>query len=546
MSEQPFARYRSDPAAFFEEQLRMTLYSRQLEIVEAVRDHERVAVRACNGSGKTAVAAGSILWWLGGGPGSIVVSTATTEAQVRRVLWREVAQRYKPARDLFHGATVTTSEIMLGADWFAVGLSADQTEAIQGFHGSRVLVIIDEASGVDEAIFEAVEGLLAGGETRLLLIGNPLRTSGTFFDAFHSRRDEWHTIAISAYDTPNLSGEKVPRELRRRLVSRRWVERLERQGADSNAYRVRVLGEFPSAQDDAVVALENLEKAHAADLEPGLPFILGVDVARFGSDKTQVALREGNRIRVVLTMQQRDLMHTAGAISDLARRLSEKSGRRPTIVVDDVGLGGGVTDRLRELREFRVVDFNGGRAASSKDYPNKRSELWFTLAEVLPLLDLDPRDDELAADLLAPSYSFASDGARVVESKANTRKRLRRSPDRADAVMLTLAVDPPRVPGRPRSLGMRVRVATGVLPLSPPRRETLSETDQAALAERLGSAFGGLSRYATRRLRRAPGAGRANALDRRLGEEFGIDRWSVERGQADLAEIIDRAGRGGR
>jgi phage terminase large subunit len=450
-ADDPYARYRDDPLAFFAEQLRFSAWSKQVEIAEAVRDHDRVAVKACNASGKTAVASALVPWWLAGGPGSICVSTSTTERQLKRVLWREIHQRYRDARGFFHGATLTDTEIFLAPDWFAVGLSVDETEALQGFHGVRQLVIVDEASGVDESTFEAIEGVLAGGETRLLLLGNPLRTSGTFFDCFGKDRDEWHTITIAAHDTPNLTGEDVPRALRRRLVSQRWVDRAAKRGVESNEYRIRVLGEFPRESEDSVVSLGDLERAHGQSFEPGLPLVLGVDVARFGSDKTVIALREGNLIRVRKAYQGRDLMRTTGEVTEMARAVLARTGRRPVIVVDDVGLGGGVTDRLRELAEFRVVPFNGGRKANGRDYPNRRSELWFTFADLLPVLDLDPGDEDLAADLLAPTYSLTSDAKRVVEQKSNARKRLRRSPDRADAVMLTTVVDPPVAPGRARA-----------------------------------------------------------------------------------------------
>jgi hypothetical protein len=453
------ARYEAEPVAFAREVLDFEPWSRQREILEAVRDHDRVAVKAANATGKTAVASLLVPWWLSGGPGSIVVTTAMTERQVKKVLWREVHRRMRHARrGFFDGATVTDTEILLGADWFATGLSTDEVESFQGWHGARVLVIVDEASGVSEAIFDAIEGVLAGGHARLLLISNPLRTSGTFYDAFTRHRDEWKLITVSAHHTPNLTGEAVSREARRRLVSRRFVEAAARRGVDSNAYRIRVLGEFPSESDDAVVSLGDLERAHAHTLEPGVPIVVGVDVARFGSDRTVLAVRRGNVVRVARQYDGRDLMRTVGEVTALARELQRDLGRRPVVVVDDAGLGGGVTDRLRELAEFRVVDFNGGRKASSRDYPNKRSELWFSFADLLPVLDLDPADEELAADLLSPTYGMASDGKRVVEQKSATRKRLRRSPDRADAVMLTCAVDPPVAPGKAR----RARRATSV------------------------------------------------------------------------------------
>jgi hypothetical protein len=155
----------------------------------------------------------------------------------------------------------------------------------------------------------------------------------------------------------------VPLSVRRRLVSKRWVEQFEKRGVGSSEFGIRVLGEFPSESDDGVVNGDDLKTAHAQNFEPGLPLVVGVDVARFGSDHTVLAVREGNRIRVVRSYQGRDLMQTSGAVTELARHLYEVSGRKPVIVIDDVGLGGGVTDRLRELGEFSIRDFNGGRKA---------------------------------------------------------------------------------------------------------------------------------------------------------------------------------------
>jgi len=212
---------------------------------------------------------------------------------------------------------------------------------------------------------------------------------------------------------------------------------------------VRIAAEFPSREDDAVVALRDLEDAQARTLEPDGSLVVGCDVARYGSDLTVLAVRHGGVVRIARSYGGSDLMRTVGQIIRLARDLEAKHGYKPTIVVDDVGVGGGVTDRLRELQRqgdllgFKIVAYNAARAAAHpNDYPNRRSEDWFTLAELLPQLDLDP-DPELAADLLAPRYTIDSHGRRVVEPKAETKKRLRRSPDRADAVMMTLTLNPP-------------------------------------------------------------------------------------------------------
>ena len=457
-----FTRYGADFDAYAAEVARMHLTSSQRKILLGLQEHDRVAVKAGNAVGKTAAVGFVMQHHLAGGPGSVVVSTSATEAQLRRVLWRELRSQFKRTGHFFNPSTVMETEIRLADDWFAVGFSTDVPEAMQGIHAERILVVVDEASGVSEDIYDAIEGVLAGGQAKLLIVGNPLRTSGTFFDAFNSRRDEFHTLTISAFDTPNFTGEDVPRGLRKRLVQPRWVERLEKREAGSNAYRIKVLGEFPAQADDTVISLDDLTQAQTATLEPGLPLVLGLDVARYGSDETVLALREGNRIRILDAWHGRSLMETTGRVIEHARRLQIERARRPRIVIDDAGVGGGVTDRLRE-QGFNVVGFNGGsRARHSNDYPNRRSELWFDCSEVLPALDLDPADEELGRELLAPSYSFDSSGARVVEQKSNTRKRLRRSPDRADAILLTLAVDPPKAPGRRRSLPT-VSVPTGTI-----------------------------------------------------------------------------------
>ena len=555
-----FGRYRTDPLAFIGEVLGVHLYSRQREIVEAVRDHERVAVKSGNATGKTTAAAVTMLAWLAGGPGRVVVSTSATDAQLRRVLWRETRGRFKAAREFFAGATVTDTEIFIEQGWFATGFSTDTPEALQGVHAEGVLVVVDEASALGEDMYDAVEGVLAGGDAKLLLIGNPLRTSGTFFDAFNTRRDEFHALTISAYDTPAFTGEQVPRELRKRLVSKGWVERIEKHAAGSNTHLVKVLGEFPSQADDTVVARADLEKAHANAFAAGLPVVIGVDPARFGSDETAVAVREGNRIRIVRTTRGHDLMRTTGYVADLARRLQTATGTRPTIVVDEIGVGSGVVDRLQELREFKVLGFNSaGRAERSREFHNRRSELWITAGEAMGQLDLDPRDDDLAADLLSPTFSFGSDGARVVEPKSNTKKRLRRSPDRADALLLTLVVSPPRVAGQPRPRGYRR--GQGL----PKGRIDTGDPVGASLARRFGFAMGAPgghtsltagARISGEAILRHPRRRRAplerelqqralrdrHPSDEVLARDHGIDRWSVERGRAELDDIMRRGG----
>lgn len=477
-------RYRADPCAFSEEVLHFSPWSRQRMILESVRDHTRTAVRSCHGPGKTAVAARAVLWFLACFTGSRVITTGPTWAQVRDLLWREIALAHA-ASDGFIGGELVNTRLELATDWFALGLSSDRAERFQGHHAEHLLLVVDEASGVSEEVFEAAAGFLTAEGARLLLIGNPTKTSGEFFDAFHSARAFYNCIRIAATDTPAFTGEPVAPEVMVRLTSRQWVEDMTAKwGEGSPLWQVRIAAEFPSESDDVVVSLGDLETAGRNEAEPGLPLVLSVDVARFGSDATTFLVRQGPVARLVHSYSGRDLMRTTGEVTRLARELQRAHGTKPLLVVDDAGLGGGVVDRLRELGEFKVVAYLGARAARSPaDYPNARSEDWFRLAEALPRLDLDPADDELATDLLAPRYSLDSQARRVVEPKSLTKSRLKRSPDRADALVMAYSTDkvsPMRV-ARPKG-----RLAPVASRRSLPLSEQEVEIDSMATATRLG------------------------------------------------------------
>ena len=252
---------RRDPVGFVGEVLRCELWSKQREVIESVRDHRRTAGRSAHGIGKTRAAAATLLWHLAAYPGSRVVSTAPTFSQVRELLWREVAVMVAAADGFFDGQ-LTDTRLELSADWFAVGLSTDRPERFSGHHSERLLLVVDEASGVDEAIFEAAEGFLTSEHARVLLIGNPTTLAGTFHRSFHAERALWNTINVSALDAPAFTGEAVSETVLRRLVTREWVETAaKRWGGQSPLYQVRVLGEFPSSADDTVCPLAEVEAA---------------------------------------------------------------------------------------------------------------------------------------------------------------------------------------------------------------------------------------------------------------------------------------------
>ena len=427
----------ANPVAWVSAVLGFKPWSKQREILESVRDNPRTAVRSCHGTGKTAIAARVVLWFMVAYPKSRVVTTAPIFDQVRYLLWPEIHKAIAAAPPGMFPRPLDT-RLEFSKDWFAVGLTSREPENFAGHHAPHLLFVGDEASGIPEDVYTAAEGFQTAEGGRVLLIGNPTQTSGTFYRAFHAERARWNCIHISAFDSPNLTGEEVSDDVAGALVSRQWVDEKKVQwGEDSPTYQIRVLGEFPTTADTQIMGLAAIEDAQRREVAPTEPAVVSCDVARFGSDETVIAVRTGLRVRIARAYVGRDLMQTCGLIGEVVRNLRNQ-GATCRIVVDDAGLGGGVTDRLREIG-YTVEAFNGGERSTEPDmYINRRSEAWFAFADFLPQLDLDP-DPQLAADLVAPHYKHDSRSRRVVEPKDATKKRLGRSPDRADAVLMAFA-----------------------------------------------------------------------------------------------------------
>ena len=442
------------PEEFVEGELGGSLWSMQADILKAVRDHERVAVRSCNGSGKTYTAAYAVLWWLMCFRNSLVITTAPTEHQVRDIMWREIRRAYRGHEDLIDGTLLRTS-LELGDKHYANGLSTNAPDRFQGFHQDNILFVVDEAPGVAEEIFEAIEGSMTSARARLLLLGNPTARSGTFYEAFHGRRELWETIHISAFDTPNFQvkdmedGElEVPG-----LVTPKWAaDALINWGETSPMYQVRVLGEFPSEGEDTLIPLRLIEAAVNREIVDLLPeesektseeesevktqVEIGVDVARFGSDRTVICVRKGPRVLSLSSYQRQDTMATAGAV---AKAIAD---HEPGAVrIDEIGIGAGVVDRLREQGLKHIVGANvSARASNSEQFLNARAEIFDGLRERFESGRISiPEDRELIGQLAALRYSFTSSGQMKLEGKDELRRRGLPSPDRADALALAFA-----------------------------------------------------------------------------------------------------------
>lgn len=433
------------------------VYSKQREILRSLVEHRHTAVPSCFDSGKSFTASTAAAWWLDVHPPgeAFVVTTAPTDPQVKAILWREIRRRFKDAMAV---GDPLPGRVTLDAQWKLddgelIGYGRkpadhDQT-AFQGIHARYVLVLMDEADGIPQALYDAVEGLVTNENARVLAIGNPYDPTGPFADACKPGSG-WNVVHISYTDTPNFSGEDVPATLRDLLISPTWVdERRRTWGEGTPRWISKVEGRFPEVTTDAIVEPRWVEAAMRRTLRPDIAdSTLGVDVARYGDDDTVVVLREGTVARVVGTWSKEGTMTTAGRVI----RLHRDHDARPPIHVDDVGVGGGVTDRIRE-QGYPVAALVGGSSPRDRDmFKNARSEWWWNLRLLFEegSIDLDPADEDLAAQLVAVKYKIDSRGRIQVESKEDMAKRGVSSPDRADALVYACAEGVPVISGADR------------------------------------------------------------------------------------------------
>ncbi|MCH8988687.1 MAG: hypothetical protein IIA92_07755 [Chloroflexi bacterium] len=426
------------PLEFASDILGVNLWAKQREVLGSLVEHRRVAVKSGNGLGKGFCAAVALLWFLHvHKDAAIVLSTAPTFRQVRHVLWRQVHRLYRPNAQLLGGKMLDT-RWEISDDRYAMGLSAETADQFQGFHSPNMLIVVDEAEGVSDEIYEAIEAVMTSADPLLLLIGNPTTVTGAFRRAFYEERHLYHNITISALDSPNVQEGKtvIPG-----LTSARWVEeRRETWGEDNPIYRARVLGEFPDQGEDTLIGLSDVEEAAqrwAAGQEDGAAdapgeVVLAVDVARFGSDRSVILRRQGSRVMEVRTFRDMDTMQLAGWVAAAIRETSPER-----VCVDEIGVGAGVVDRLKE-QGYPIKGINVARRASQERiFANLRAEGYWRLKELFASGEIAiPNDHQLMGELAALRYSYDSQGRVLMESKEAMRQRGLPSPDKADALML--------------------------------------------------------------------------------------------------------------
>ena len=451
--------YRSRPVEWIRDILGIELWETQAKIAQSVAEHQRTAVVSCHASGKTYVAADIALWFLYCFPDSEVITTAPVFRQVRENLWGEMERAYTQAKLPLGAKTASFAQCRLeiGPKWKAIGFATDKLEHTSGFHAQHILVIVDEASGVAQPTYDALEGIMASGRTvRVLLISQGTQTQGTFYEAFHSLRGQWSTHRIAAWDTPNFSGPQHAAWVAAGrpegwtwpnpyLIKPEWVEgRRVAWGEGTPLWLVKVEGTFPPADPYAFVSVGDCDAATTrvlpeSEADKGQ---IGLDVARSGMDLTVVVARKGPHV-VRMTTKAITL---GPEVEEMVDEMASATGIRK-IVGDADGVGGPVLDYMKKSHTpkdgWEIVEFHSNARPRDVDtFLNAKAEAWTGFAQRVREGDLTigalPKDqrDDLIADLVSIRKQFDARGRIKVESKDELRERIGRSPDRGDAVML--------------------------------------------------------------------------------------------------------------
>lgn len=409
--------------------------------VEAIR----AAVSSGHGIGKSAITSWLVLWIMATRPNARGVVTANTSAQLESKTWAEVGKWLK--RSVFadwFDITTGKGAMRLTVKGFAESWRCDaqtcreeQSESFAGNHSaeSTPFYIFDEASAIPASIWTVAEGGMTDGEPMWFAFGNPTRTGTKFHACFHGQRHRWMTHRVDSRTCQITNKTQIDQ----------WAHDY---GTDSDFFKVRVLGEFPSQSSLQFIGRDLVVDAATRDLPSarGESIVIGCDIARFGDDSTVLFFRQGRDARTYspIKLKGADTMQVASRIAEQAN-LFRSAGHHVLVAIDGGGVGGGVIDRLRAIgHDIEEVQF-GSRALDPRKYAQRRSELWGLMKDWLKVGAI-ANDQELLDDLTGPEYGFTSTEQVQLERKADMKARGLSSPDIADALAITFAVTPP-LPG---------------------------------------------------------------------------------------------------
>ena len=469
--ENPWARWQNYPIGFVEQGLGETLWSKQKEILTSLTLNKRTVVPACHAPGKSHLAARAVAWWLScHAPGTAVaITTATTHRQVRNIMWAQI-RRVHSKNNLPGEADTVQWKINGTVVGYGFSPAAHDETAIQGIHAPNLLVVVDEAGGLSDTIGGALESLMTGGNTKLLVLGNPpTDTEQTWFERICSS-PLYNVISISAYDTPNFTGEATGRckacpeyieahEVRTHLVDETWVaDVMSEFGEDSPFVEARVMAQFPKSSTGKVIPFAWAELATENETPIESKIIkLGVDIASDGGDEFVIARLDGGAVSIVHRSsgkQNANAVDVAGVVMrEIEKSIELHTARgiteRIRVKVDTIGLGWGVVSMLDRWCKERALGADiiavnvSEKPKDQAKFKNQRAEMWWNARQMVQPKD-GKQDIRLNVDrfvlsqMAGPTYSSDASGRVVIESKIDMKKRGVASPDRAEAVLLAL------------------------------------------------------------------------------------------------------------
>lgn len=430
--------YADDPVSYVRDVLKAEPDTWQIDALNAVSANQRVAVASGHGIGKTAFIAWVIHWFMSTRPDPQVVVTANTKNQLDSKTWRELAKWNKLALNgSWFDHTATKFTLKDSPDtWFtsAIPWTEHNSEAFAGTHEKHVMVLFDEASNIPKTIWDVVEGAMTTDGAKWVALGNPTRNTGSFRECFGKFRHRWVTQQIDSRTAKMVDSKQV----------QQWIDDY---GEDSDFVRVRVRGEFPRAGSNQFISGEFVDYCvtyEALGFE-SLPKILAVDVARFGDDSSVICKRQGRKVHPLVKFKGLDTMQLASRVAEVIDEWNPAA-----VVIDGVGVGAGVYDRLVSLGYRNLLtELNGGSTPDDpKTYYNKRAEMWGVMRSALKVGVDIPDDRELKDDLIGPEYGFTAKQQIQLEKKEDMKARGLPSPDCGDALAMTYAVSPRTQPKR--------------------------------------------------------------------------------------------------
>lgn len=472
LSDEAILFYADEPTYFVEDIIKATPDEKQRDILRSLRDYPMTSVRSGHGIGKSAVEAWSVIWYMCTRPFPKIPCTAPTEHQLFDVLWAEISKWLRSNPELKSDIIWTQQKLYMRGypeEWFAVPRTATNPEALQGFHADHVLYIIDEASGVSDKVFEPVLGAMTGEDAKLLMMGNPTRLTGFFYDSHHRNRGQYSAIHVDGRDSQH--------------VSKKFVQQIiDMFGLDSDVFRVRVAGQFPKSTPDSLIMMDWCEAATQLKPETVRGRVdIGVDVARYGDDSSALypVIDKVQSDGYELYHHNRTTEISGYVVQMIKRYAAECLDAVIRVKVDCDGLGVGVYDNLYDLTDqiidevrrdrcrreglnpddgnqwnecqsipqldLEIVECHFGAAGGKIDeddpveYSNSTGLMWGKVRKLLQTGKLQiPDDDALISQLSNRRYIVNKDGKLELERKEAMKKRGLPSPDIADALALAL------------------------------------------------------------------------------------------------------------